>query len=357
MNKLKFTQDGGSLFYKELNKKIENYFTENRIHKTGNGWMYLKILFFFLCFGLSYSVVITTDNIYAFFLAYILVGVLVLNLIFNIAHDAAHNSIFKDKLLNKILYYISFILLGNNPYVWKKYHIKSHHLYTNVEGSDIDVIYNSLLRLHVDETHKPYHRYQHIYAPFIYLFYSINFVFLRDLLFLFKRKDRSIEIEIPLHERVLYAIYKLVYFSYTLLIPMYFSSFSFGIILLAFFLTHFISSWVIVGFLACNHQVDLISHYGIEESKELKKSWATLQMETSLDYNPDSRLFNFFLGGFNAHTVHHLLPEVCHIHYPNLIGIVREVAKKHNITYHETNFSSAIKSHFRFLKHLGSPNQ
>ena len=36
MNKLKFTKDEGSEFYKELNEKIEQYFTDKGIHKTGN---------------------------------------------------------------------------------------------------------------------------------------------------------------------------------------------------------------------------------------------------------------------------------------------------------------------------------
>ena len=36
MNKLKFTKDEGSEFYKELTEKIEHYFSENGIKKTGN---------------------------------------------------------------------------------------------------------------------------------------------------------------------------------------------------------------------------------------------------------------------------------------------------------------------------------
>ena len=46
MNKLKFTKDEGSEFYKELNEKIEQYFTDKGIHKTGNKTMVFKIILY-----------------------------------------------------------------------------------------------------------------------------------------------------------------------------------------------------------------------------------------------------------------------------------------------------------------------
>ena len=48
MNKLKFTKDEGSEFYKELNEKIEQYFADKGFHKTGNKIMIFKINNFFI---------------------------------------------------------------------------------------------------------------------------------------------------------------------------------------------------------------------------------------------------------------------------------------------------------------------
>ena len=44
MNKLKFSKDEGSSFYKELNEKIDEYFSKKGIQKTGNNIMFFKII-------------------------------------------------------------------------------------------------------------------------------------------------------------------------------------------------------------------------------------------------------------------------------------------------------------------------
>ena len=62
-------------------------------------------------------------------------------------------------------------------------------------------------------------------------------------------------------------------------------------------------------------------------------SWPKLQMVTSVDYNAESVFLNWTLGGFNAHSLHHLLPNISHVHYLNILPIFKETAKKHNINY------------------------
>jgi linoleoyl-CoA desaturase len=82
-------------------------------------------------------------------------------------------------------------------------------------------------------------------------------------------------------------------------------------------------------------------------------SWPKLQMCTSVDYNADSVFFNWTLGGFNAHALHHLLPNISHVHYLNLLPIFRAVAHKHGITYMEMPYAESLAAHFRFLKAMG----
>jgi len=85
----------------------------------------------------------------------------------------------------------------------------------------------------------------------------------------------------------------------------------------------------------------------------MNESWVTLQMRTSLDYNAESRVLNWLLGGFNAHTVHHLFPNVCHVHYLDIVPIVRATALEFGLTYNECHYGHAAGSHFRFLKRMG----
>jgi linoleoyl-CoA desaturase len=83
-------------------------------------------------------------------------------------------------------------------------------------------------------------------------------------------------------------------------------------------------------------------------------SWPKLQMCTSVDYNADSTFFNWTLGGFNAHALHHLLPNICHVHYLEILPIFRELAQKHGLSYMEMSYRKSLASHFRFLKGMGT---
>jgi linoleoyl-CoA desaturase len=354
MNKLKFTKDEGSAFYKELTEKLEQYFSENKIEKTGNKAMIIKIILYFSLDILFYGLMITSTTMLSFYLFYLLMGLSVLLTAFNISHDAAHGVAVKSKYWNKVLFSISFNLQGNNAYVWGKNHNESHHLYTNIEGSDIDVLNNPLFRMTESQPLKWFHRYQFMYAPFLYLLYSINWLLVRETLMLFNYSSRTIKIEIPRKEIIKLIIYKLFYVVYMIVLPVYLLPFGWTTVLIAFLLNHFMISVIFVGVLGVSHLSDYVEHPAPDEDNKLNMSWPKLQMCTSVDYNADSRFFNWTLGGFNAHALHHLLPNISHVHYLKILPIFRELAKKHGLTYMELPYIKSLHSHFRFLKGMGT---
>jgi linoleoyl-CoA desaturase len=354
MNKLKFTKDEGSDFYKELNERIEQYFSEKGIRKTGNKTMIFKIILYFSLDILFYGLMITSTTTIGFYTFYLLMGLSVLLTAFNISHDAAHGVAVKSKFWNKVLFSLSFNLQGNNAYVWGKNHNESHHLYTNIEGSDIDVLNNPLFRMTESQELKWFHRYQFIYAPFLYLLYSINWFFFRETLMLFKFSSRTIKIEIPRNEVVKLVIYKFLYIGYMILLPIYLLPFGWQTVLLAFLLNHFMVSILFVGVLGVSHLSDFVEHPVPDQNNKLDMSWPKLQMCTSVDYNANSKFFNWTLGGFNAHALHHLLPNICHVHYLEILPIFRELARKHGLNYMEMPYSKSLASHFRFLKLMGT---
>lgn len=353
MNKLKFTKDEGSEFYKELNEKIEAYFSQNGIHRTGNRTMLFKIVLYFGLDILFYGLMITSKTTLEFYTFYLLMGLSVLLNAFNVSHDAAHGVAVKSKFWNKVLFSLSFNLQGNNAYVWGKNHNESHHLYTNIEGSDIDVLNNPLFRMTDSQPLKWYHRYQFLYAPFLYLFYSLNWFLFRETLMLLNYSSRTIKIEIPRNEAIKLVFYKLLYISYMILLPVYVLPFGWQTILLAFLLNHFMVSLLFVGVLGVSHVSDFVDHPVPDRNNKLNMSWPKLQMCTSVDYNPDSTFFNWTLGGFNAHALHHLLPNICHVHYLDILPIFRELARKHGLTYMEMPYHKSLAAHFRFLKAMG----
>ena len=354
MQRLKFTQDEGSAFYKELNEQIENYFQKHNLSKTGNQVMYFKIFLYFGLDALFYWLMMTSDTRMEFYLYYVLMGLFVLMTAFNVSHDACHGAAVKSKFWNKALFSLSFNLQGNNAYVWGKHHNESHHLYTNVEGSDIDVLNNPLFRMTKTQELKWFHKYQYIYAPLLYLFYSINWFLFRETLMIFNVSSRTIQIKIPFWEIVNLFFFKIAYIGYMIVLPIYLLPFGWQTVFLAFILNHFLVSIVFVAVLGVSHLSDYVEHPEPITENQMAMSWPKLQMRTSVDYNADSVFFNWTLGGFNAHALHHILPNVCHVHYLDILPIFRELAEKHGLTYIEMPYYQSLKGHFRFLKRMGS---
>ncbi len=357
MNKLKFEKDEGLLFYKELNQQVDAFLIENNIKNKSNRKMIFKIFLYFGLDILFYCLMISSSSTLSFYCYYLLMGLSVLLTAFNISHDAAHGVALKSKYWNKVLFSISFNLQGNNAYVWGKNHNESHHLYTNIEGSDIDVLNNPLFRMTESQPLKWFHKYQHIYAPFLYLLYSINWFFFRDTLMLVNITSRTIKIKIPVTEVIKLICYKVFYIGYMIVLPILLLPYGWQNVLLIFVLNHFLISLIFVGVLGVSHLSDYVTHPVADKNNKINMSWPTLQMCTSVDYNADSVFLNWTLGGFNAHALHHLLPHVSHVHYLKILPIFRSLADKYRLTYKEMPYHKSLQSHFRFLKAMGNFKQ
>ena len=353
MKKLKFTKDEGTGFYKTLDARIRQYFTENNLTYRGGNLMVIKIALYFLLVAAFYGLMITTTSLVLFYSFYLLMSLFVLLTAFNVSHDAAHGVAVKSKKWNDILFNLSFNLQGNNAWIWKKYHNESHHLYTNVEGSDIDVLNNPMLRMTHTQQLKPWHKYQHIYGPVLYLLYSLNWFFFRETLMAVGYSSRTIKIKIPAIEVFNLFFYKILYIGYMIVLPVYLLSFGWQHVLLAFLLNHFMVSIIFTAVLGVSHLSDKVIHPEPDENGRMNMSWPKLQMLTSTDYNSGSVFFNLTLGGFNAHALHHLLPNICHVHYLKILPIFRQTAKEYGIEYIEMPYYKALISHFRFLKLMG----
>ncbi|MEC7263943.1 MAG: fatty acid desaturase, partial [Bacteroidota bacterium] len=63
---------------------------------------------------------------------------------------------------------------------------------------------------------------------------------------------------------------------------------------------------------------------------------------------------SWLIGGLNYQVEHHLLPNVCHIHYRKISGIVADTAKEFGIPYNtKRTFIAAIIEHVGVLRKLG----
>ncbi|MCJ8290954.1 MAG: acyl-CoA desaturase [Crocinitomicaceae bacterium] len=349
-----FSSDNGIDFYAELRSRADQYFQSNGISRTGNGLMKFKIAFCLILVVATYSLLLMSPSIGYFALFYLFFGISVLLVFFNVAHDAAHGVAVKNKRVNKILFLISFQFLGQNPFLWGKNHTESHHMYPNVEESDVDVLNVFGMRVTESAELKWFHRYQFLYVPLYYMFYSINWLFFRNILSLFNYTARTISTKISTKEMAWLLFFKASFFFYMLILPILILPFSWSSILLVFLGCQLIVSLAVLSVLIISHLSDYVEHPTPDETNSLNLSWAKMQLTTCIDYGVDSRFFRWTLGGFNTHAVHHLFPDVCHVHHRALIPIVRELAEKHGIPYIEISYAEAVRSHFRFLKKMGT---
>src|SRR6185436_4476077 len=142
MEKLQFGRDAGTEFYHVLSQRVKQMLKEKNESRYANRTMLFKTVFYFVMVFVFYALLYTATTVAMFYTFYLLTGLGVLLLAFNVSHDAAHDVLSRNKKLNSWIFAWSFNLQGNNAYVWKRFHVESHHLYTNVHGSDIDVLMN-----------------------------------------------------------------------------------------------------------------------------------------------------------------------------------------------------------------------
>ena len=282
--------------------------------------------------------------------AYIFCGWSLLLLGFNLAHDAAHNSLPVSKRMNRFIFETVFVLLGANPYLWKIRHIHSHHPYPNVEGCDADIELTRLLRFSEKQPHLGIHRFQHLYAPLLYTTYTLYWIFYKDIVLFFRKKQANITFSRhPLTEWIKLFAYKIIYLFIFLGMPILMHPGSYSSWLLAFLLMHMINSLFLLFTFLISHHVP--QTHADEASHE--PSWLTQQISSSADFHAESGWAYWIFGGFNAHTAHHLFPRICHVHYPEVTKIIRESLQKHGLPYHSFSFAAGIRYHLRFLKQTG----
>jgi linoleoyl-CoA desaturase len=353
MKYLKFdTSERDVLFYKTLKDRAIQAINQKNIG-FGNFNFWFKGIFWvavtYLCYLALFSENISGLQFWFLFLGFQLAGLLVG---FSLGHDASHQTAFKNKKLNGILHFFSFITIGIDPVLWGLRHLRSHHVYANIEGSDVDIDKNPFLRLSPTHPWQPKHRFQVYYAPLVYQLALLHSVFMSDWIYLFSkdyhwmRKGKS-------NLFLRFIIFKVVYFLLVLVLPMLFTKFSIGFIVFTYVTASAFTSLLFVIMLVGTHFF-LEADYPITENTEtLENSWHVHQLKTSCDWNANNSWARFLSGGSNCHAAHHLFPNVCHVHYKKINPIIAQTTQEFQLPYHHKSLWEMMSSHFKHLKKMG----
>jgi linoleoyl-CoA desaturase len=356
MRPIKFRNELDRDFHRDIRQRVARYFDTNGFGKYANRMVVFKAALFLTLTVGAYTLILTSGmGPWALLGLANLFGASSLLLAINVAHDAAHHALTPFRRANRVIQTLAFTLLGANAYLWQLRHVKSHHNFPNVNGCDVDIDDTSFVRLSPNQPRRRYHRFQHLYAPFMFWLVDIHTVFFQDFVYLFKRRLANMQdIRHPKREYVLFFVCKLAYLSLMLFIPMALIDLPWWQIGLGWMIMSFIMSTIFISLLIGTHFAEETEFPEVDSDGYLATGWATHALVTSLDWAPESKIANFFVGGANAHAAHHLFPGVCHVHYPALTRIIRQAASEHGIKYNCTGFFGLLRSHFRFLKKMSA---
>lgn len=125
-------------------------------------------------------------------------------------------------------------------------------------------------------------------------------------------------------------------------------------VLIGFVSLHLVAGLILSIVFQLAHVVE-DTHFPVPDANGIiENEWAIHQLNTTADFAKDNKLITFFVGGLNFQAIHHLFPQVCHVHYPKIAPIVEKTAKEFGIKYlYNESLTSAFMSHVRLVSQLG----
>ncbi len=360
MQKISFSRIDKAKFFRTLNKRVNSYFKENKLKRTGNWKLYTKaIVMFALFFVPFFTILMIQLPEWAMLLLTILSGIGMAGVGMNVMHDSNHESFSSKKWVNKLMGSSMYILAGN-VYNWKVQHNILHHTFTNIKGHDEDIDAGRIIRFSKNSKWFPIHKLQRYYSIFIYGLLTINWAITTD----FKQMRRYLKKGLlygegtkpnPTKEWITLVITKTLYYSFWVILPMLVLDIAWWKVLIGFFAMHYTAGIILSVVFQLAHVVPTTSMPLPDKNGNLEHTWAIHQLHTTSNFAPKNKFISFFTGGLNHQIEHHIFPHISHIHYGKIAKIVKETSKEFNLPYHEyKTMTKAFLEHFRQLKILGT---
>ena len=348
------------LFVKALRKNIYGYFKDNNISKHANMEMNIKMVLAFVFWFGVYALIISdvlSSNLWLLFGAWSLLGFANIFIAFAIAHDAIHDAISSKPWVNKLLAR-SMDFVGGNSYLLRQMH-GEHHKWVNIHEIDVTLETHGLFRFTPHEPWKPMHRFQHFYVPFLYSLAQFHWVTFKDFKWFFEESHIGNEknIKHPPKEYAVLFISKLLYHGLTLILPLIFLSVSWWIIVIGWFSIHILSGVTFALIFQCTHIYSGTTYPWPDDDGNIENNYAIHVIDTTKDFSRKNRIGSWLMGSINIHVVHHIFPDVCHVHYPKLTPILKKTCEEYGLEYKEFDtFAEAFAAHIGMLKHLSTPD-
>jgi linoleoyl-CoA desaturase len=322
--------------------------------------MYVKTVVMLSMYFIPYFVIVTglaSVSLWLFYPLYMLMGLGIVGIGTSVMHDSNHGAYTDNKAVNNLLGSVLNIL-GGYSLNWKIQHNILHHTYTNIEGLDEDIDSGFILRMSPDKPLRGFHRFQHIYAWFLYCLMNLYWIIGKDykLLFRYDKNNLLQKQKTTLRKTLIeLSLLKVVYIIYMIVLPIMFAQVAWYHVVLGLVVMHIIAGFSLAVIFQPAHVVETSDYSSPSDDRKMENNWAVHQVLNTADFAPNNKLVCWFIGGLNFQIEHHLFPQVCHVHYPKIAKIVADVAAEYNLPYQVMpTFRSAIYAHGKMLKKLGN---
>lgn len=355
--KVRFSNKDAATFVPEVRRRVLDYFKTTGTSQKANGHMIAKtVLLIGLTVGTYCAIMFGGFSPWQMLGLAVLLGVCMAGIGFSVAHDALHGAYSNNATVNRLLGY-TFDLVGANGYMWKITHNVIHHTYTNIDGIDEDLTVSPLLRLSPGAPHRPYQKYQHLYGFLAYSFATLNWVFAKDYQQFLKKDIGPYTNKVHPRKEIVTLIWtKLAVYLYMIVLPLIFLDIAWWQFLIGFLAMHATAGTILGIIFQLAHVVEGPEFPAPDDDGLMEYGWLIHEMHTTANFAGSNKPLSWYIGGLNYQIEHHLFPQVCSIHYPEIAKIVRATAEEHGVPYHyHHTLRDAIASHYRMLKRFGQP--
>lgn len=354
--RVKFLNKEKSQFFNVLRTKVDAYFHDNQINKTGGRPILFKACCMLGVYLGSFALILSGRfSEWQMLALTVLMGVGVAGVGMSVMHDAIHGSFSERSWINR-LFGASLYLLGGNVYNWEIQHNRLHHTYTNIHEVDEDITGKFLLRLSCGDKLKAVHRFQHIYAFFLYSLMTLSFLWkdFKEIGLYNKMSKTGLVKSYPHKEIVRLIIGKIGYILVIVVLPILVLKLSFLQWFTGFMTMHAVAGLILSTIFQLAHVVEGATQPEPDERGNLENAWAIHQLNTTSNFASKNYLLSWYIGGLDYQIEHHLFPHISHVHYRKIAPIVRNTAEEFGIIYNDkASFINGLDSHIRMLKYLG----
>ncbi len=356
---VRFVSNKDGDFGKAVSTRVNEYFRSKNIPRLGDYRIWIKIIALPLLYIVPFAIImrgVFSDSLLMFYALWLVMGVGLAGCGLGIMHDACHGAISKNKAINNFLGEFVMALAGGSVINWKIQHNVLHHSYTNIDGYDEDIDPAGIMRFSPHQPHKPFYRFQIIYAWFLYGLMTFFWATFKDFAQLSRyNKKGLVERQGTTYKKELtkLIILKIVYYAVFIALPLLFLDVAWYHIAAAWFSMHFVAGLILALVFQPAHVVPDSEYPLPDANNNVQGDRLIHQLLTTSNFAPSNRILSWYVGGLNYQIEHHLFPTMSHVHHREVSKIVEKTALEFGLPYHsQPTFLGAIANHAKMLYKL-----